>query len=461
MSMDTILKRLSVGENVSIEFVKSIGATAAIGKAVCALLNSQGGQVYCGVDDEGQVLGVEGDAVALALRLERKLKEMISPLSPFSADSVQVDGRSVIIIEVPQGLDRPYVFKGAVYLREGAKTVAADAVALRELVRGQADVLIRWERRIALISVDDLDRDEIRSTVRKVEENGRFTLTDRDDDLAVLSDFSAYMNGSFTHAGDVLFSRRPTLRYPQCRVQLIQFAGDKSDDVYQDNRVFEGPLVRVYNNLIHAIRAAIPIQSMFHPGNDRRIDQPAYDILAIGEGLVNAFVHRDYSAHSGGIRVQMFENRIEIWNSGRLPDGLSPVDLRRDHASILINPDIANVFAALDLMERIGRGTEKIVTSSSKLGARPPLWRDEPSGVTLTIFRSMPREKGEIFQPNERQNQLLFDLQPGDRFTPKEYQVRYAGGVGERQARRDLEELEALGWLVREGATRSTKYRLA
>jgi ATP-dependent DNA helicase RecG len=445
----------------STEFVTDIRSTTTIGKAVCALLNCKGGQVYCGVDSRGRILGVVGNAERLARRLERDLKKSISPTTLFSAEVAIVDGKSLVIVEVPQGLDRPYVFKGAVYLRQGATTAAADAAALKALVREQADAPVRWERRTASITVDDLDRDEIRATVRKVEEKGRIALTDRDDDLAVLADFSVYTNGTFTHAGDVLFSRRPTRRHPQCRVQLVRFSGGKSEDVYRDNRPLEGPLVRVYNELHSAVRAAVPVQSLFLGGENRRVDRPAYDMAAIGEGLVNAFVHRDYSAHSGGIRVQIFDNRIEIWNSGRLPDGLSPSDLRRDHASILVNPDIANVFAVLDLMERIGRGTEKIVTASKKLGARPPTWRDEPAGVTLTIFGALQDELGASFAPNERQNRLLLDLQPGDTFTPREYQQRYAAGVGPRQARRDLEELETLRWLVREGATKSTRYRLA
>ena len=193
-----------------------------------------------------------------------------------------MDGKSIVIVEVPQGLDRPYVFEGAVYLRQGAKTLTADAAALKALVRKQADAPVRWERRIASISADDLDKDEIRTTVRKVEEKGRFTLTDRDDDLAVLSDFSVYVNGTFTHACDVLFSQRPTLRHPQCRVQFIQFSGEKSDDVYKDNRPL-GPLVRVYNELISAIRSAIPVQSVFLRGESRRVDRLAYDIAAMGE----------------------------------------------------------------------------------------------------------------------------------------------------------------------------------
>ncbi len=215
-------------------------------------------------------------------------------------------------MEVPEGRDRPYVFTGAVYLRRNSMTATADAATLKKLVQEQAEAPVRWERRFSSISVEDLDRDEIRAAVRKVEAIGRFTFSDRHDDLAVLNDFSVYLNGAFTHAGDVLFSRRPAVRHPQCRVQFIQFAGDKAENLYKDNRTFEGPLLRAYNDLAGAVRSAIPIQSVFLPGEDRRVDRPAYNMRAVGEGLVNAFVHRDYAAHSGGIRVQMFKNRLEI-----------------------------------------------------------------------------------------------------------------------------------------------------
>lgn len=461
MSEDVILKRIRAGEGVSTEFKNDTRALTSIGRTVGAFLNSDGGQIYCGVADDGTILGIEGDAEAHAQALERDLKKLISPISLFTVDVASVNEKPVIVIEVPKGYDRPYVFKGAVYLRTEAQTITADAAALKVMVREQADTPVRWEKRTAPISDSDLDADEIRAAVRKVESTGRFTFTDRDDNLAVLADFALYQGGAFTNAADVLFSKRPTLRLPQCRVHLVQFAGDKADDVYKDNRPFEGPLSRVFSEALGALRAAIPIQSVFLPGEDRRIDQPAYDFQALGEGLVNAFVHRDYSAHSGGIRIQLFENRIEIWNSGRLPDGLSPYDLRHNHASILVNPDIANVFAAQDLMERLGRGTEKIVSASNALGARPPVWRDEPSGVTLTIFRAIQTESGVTVELNERQKRLLLDLQPGDSFTPRAYQERYAAALTPRQARRDLEELEALKWLVREGATRSTKYRLS
>ncbi len=92
MSLETIRKRLHSGEDVSTEFVLNGSSTATIGRTVCAFLNSKGGQVYCGVNDEGEVVGVKGSVDLLAQRLERDLKDRISPTSVFSADVVAVDG---------------------------------------------------------------------------------------------------------------------------------------------------------------------------------------------------------------------------------------------------------------------------------------------------------------------------------------------------------------------------------
>lgn len=461
MTVDTMKRRLSDGEDATVEFVRDLRSPGLIARTVCAFMNGEGGTIYCGVDKKGKAVGISGDAEAVARKLEFDLKKLISPSALFTATAAAVDDRELVIVDVPQGKDRPYVVEGGVWLRRGAATKPADITTLKAMLREQADTPERWERRLSpSMTMDDLDIDEVRITVREAEELQRFDFSDRRDDLAVLMDLAVYSGSGFTQGGDVLFSRAPSRRHPQCRVQYVRFAGDKADDVYQDNRTFDGPLVRVCNQLIEAISAASPMRSVFVAGEARRLDQPAYDLTAVREGIVNAFVHRDYSAYSGGLRVSVYGNRIEIWNSGRLPEGLTPGALRREHPSILINPDIAQVFHLRDLMERIGRGTEKIVKASKRIGAPPPQWRDSPTGVTLTLFAATPTASGKSVELNERQNQLLLDLQPGETISPREYQERYAAAVSARQARRDLEELEGLGWLRREGQTRSIVYRL-
>jgi ATP-dependent DNA helicase RecG len=316
------------------------------------------------------------------------------------------------------------------------------------------------ERRISpSVSTDDLDRDEIRATARDAETAGRFSFADRNDDLLVLRDLSVLTDAGFTQGGDVLFTRSTAQRHPQCRVQLLRSSGYKTGEVIDDIRWFEGPLVRVCRELLAAIEVAVPVQSTFPSHQARRIDRKAYDFAAIREGVVNAFVHRDYSAYSGGLRVSMFGSRIDIWNSGRLPGGLTPGALRRDHPSIPVNPDIAQVFYLRALMERIGRGTEKIIRAAKELRAPPPVWQDDPTGVKLTLFASRLSVAGE-FSLNDRQKKLFMALQVGDEITLSYYALRFASEVTERQARRDLEVLERFGFLRRRLPDPATSYRL-
>lgn len=458
MSIESLLARIAAGENQTTEF-KTSADVEVLGAMACGFLNTQGGKILCGVTDEGKLVGVR-DAAAAARKLELRLKKSISPTPYLTADAVRVGGEEIVVLDVPQGSDPPYVHRGAVWIRSGAKNRPATIQKLRAMLQSQSDSPERWERRLSpLMTDDDLDLDEIRATVREAEESGRFSFSDPADDRLVLKDLSLLLPPGFTNGGDALFSTAPIRRHPQCRVQLLVFAGEKSDSEYLNNRSFEGPLVRVCRDVITAIEATNSVRSVFRSGTVQRADQPAYDVDSIREGIVNAFVHRDYESYSGGLKVSIYGDRIEIWNSGALPKGLRPSDLRRDHPSILVNPDIAQVFYLRGFMERIGRGTELIAKASKRLGADPPHWHNGGTGVTLTIFSSH-RESAPKRPPNARQRALLDTVAIGDTVSLREYLSRFAGGsISDRHARRDLDDLVKAGYLEVVGSGPSTAYR--
>ena len=144
---------------------------------------------------------------------------------------------------------------------------------------------------------------------------------------------------------------------------------------------------------------------------------------------MNAFAHRDYASFSGGVTASVYPDRIEIWNSGRLPKGISPESLRREtHESILVNPDISHVFYLYELMERVGRGTFRIVQECREYGMRLPEWKSGQGGVRLTFFAA---DKHELGPPalNERQRQLLGVLKPGKSIARHDYVERFAAGI--------------------------------
>ena len=117
----------------------------------------------------------------------------------------------------------------------------------------------------------------------------------------------------------------------------------RRSDHYLDDQVFQGPLVTTLSEVVEFIKRNVALTTRFDSDRLRRRDLPEYPIYALREALVNAFAHRDYSGFSGGISVGIYPSRIEIWNSGHLPEGLKPSDLKRIHPSIPTNPDIAHV----------------------------------------------------------------------------------------------------------------------
>jgi ATP-dependent DNA helicase RecG len=101
--------------------------------------------------------------------------------------------------------------------------------------------------------------------------------------------------------------------------------------------------------------------------------------------LVNAFVHRDYTDFSGGLSVFIYPKRLEIWNSGELPEGITVKGLNTGHISVLRNPDIAHVLYLRGMMEKLGRGSVLIQKACVDRGLPKPEWKSD-RGVTLTFF---------------------------------------------------------------------------
>ncbi len=436
MIPDLIRKQIRQGEGVNTEFMSDARQPEAIAKTVCAFLNTRGGTVFCGVNVHGEVVGIEG-APDTIHSLHAYLLDSITPKALFTVNVDDEDGTSVLSIEVPEGKDRPYVVAGSVYVREGGRTRMADAVRLRDMVQFQAVAAERWERRPSMaMEENDLDFDEVQRTAQQAKVSGRFVFAADGDAIAILHALAVYTTKGFTQAADVLFAKNPALRHPQTRVRVTRFASDKEGDAYLDDRLLQGPLVKVFEQAFDMLSQHVHWEATFQPGALRRTDLPEYPFEALREGLVNAFAHRDYSGFSGGVAVGVYSDRIEIWNSGHFPEGLKPGDLNKNHPSLPTNPDIAHVFHLRGLMERIGRGGQLIINACRDHGLPPPRWADRPTGVTLTIFGRRGRPAA-LWAANPRQQAMLLQIGCGDLIRPGDYHQRFASEVSDRQARRD------------------------
>lgn len=454
MSNSITQELIDQGESSSMEFIASPSSEEQIAKAVVAFLNTKGGTVIVGLDDHGRCPA--SLTKQHAQKLETFLRKQITPGTLFALSLDETLSGTVIVIEVPKGRDRPFMFKGAVFVRSGGSNKAANRDDIRKMVFQDTDQP-RWERQIATgLGVEDLDAKLIRQTVSSARESRGMSLADSTDTLSVLAEFSMTQFGSLTNAADVSFGKRVSSRQPQTRVRAVCYETDRGGSHFLDDQLFEGPAISIYENAMAFLQRHVSVVNQFRPGEGQRRSQPEYPFDSLREALINALAHRDYSAYSGGASISIYPDRIEIWNTGKLAVSASKL-AKAQHESILTNPDISHVLYLNGLMERIGRGTYKIVQECEQFGMRPPNWKQLDSGVRLTLF-SASRAVG-ADELSHRHLEVVRSMKTGDSISLSEYVERFsAEDLSDRQARRDLKELTESGLLERQGAARATRY---
>ena len=384
MKPDEIQKLLSLGEGQRVEFKAGTRNPALLGRIICGFLNTTGGYLVCGIDERGKVLGVDPAAAAIAT-LEKQLHDGLSPKALVAVQIQPLAGKPVLVIEVPAGKDVPYAFRDAIYLRTGDTTQPADGATIRDIVMRRQIEPERWERRFSFADLaTDVDTAEILAAVGESQKVRRAFFRDAAQPLMVLEDFAAAKYGRLTNGGDVLFAKNPATRLPQIRIRAMRYNSDKAGDTYRDLKSFEGPLHALFEDAYSFIVRNTPSVSRFLKGNPKRQDAPLFPENAVREALINALAHRDYSASSGGVSIHIFPQRLEIWNSGSLPDGVTATTLALGHISVLRNPDIAHALYLRGLMEKAGRGSVLMIQQCRDNGLPDPEWKsDDKLGVSV------------------------------------------------------------------------------
>jgi ATP-dependent DNA helicase RecG len=447
---------LAAGESARLEFKSKISDYAEIGKIIASFLNAEGGTLVIGVDDSGQIIGIDSAGEEIS-NIQGELLNAISPKASWSINIRNENEKNVIVIDVPQGLESPYVFGNRIFVRQGTHSVPATSDAIDRLITRRSQDELRWERLPALgVEIADLDEDEIRRTANEAIKDRLYSFRSTDT-LGILEELSLATGEMIRNSAVILFGKRPERRFPQLRIRAARFEGTSVLSSFRDNRSFEGHAFALIEKSEGFLRDYISIASELPKEGTKRTDRPAYPWKALREALLNAIVHRDYAAFDGGVSISVFDDRIEFWNSGTLPEGMTVDDLKGPHPSRPHNPDIANVFYVRGYIERWGIGTSQIVARCLEAGLPEPQWEEAAGGgVRLTIRLARPAE-GES-RLNHRQIQLLTRLKVGQRITPDEYFSSVQGEAKERRARKDLTELVEKGYLNREGQGPATTY---
>lgn len=448
-------KLIDQGEGERLEFKAGHPPPSKVAEIVCGFLNSTGGQLLLGVGDRGKIVGIE-DAEKVARELNSELRNQISPSARWTVDRIPMEGTNILLIDVPEGQDKPYLTEGAIYLRRGNKVVPAKRDDISRLIIRRVEASQRWERQIAIAAdQSSLNEKLILETIRLARESQRWS-GNTDDPPGFLSSLGLIDNGAVTNAAVLLYGKDPARILPQARVRLLVLPQGKTGDLYKVDRLFENCLLETAKQIPEALATLLGGVASQFSQEWQRMDRQVYPMTALREGVMNALVHRDYEM-SGSITIEFLPNSLRISNPGGLPDALKPQDLKKNHPSLPRNPDVAHICFLHGLIEKIGRGTQRIVEDFKSAHLPEPKWQSSLAGTTLTLPSPLGRA-GSIEELNDRQRQILTALEERRQLRPAEVSKLVGSGVTGRTVRNDLQALVDRGLVLRRGRGRSISY---
>ena len=199
--------------------------------------------------------------------------------------------------------------------------------------------------------------------------------------LDFLSYYGLYQNGQFTNAAVLLFAKQPFRFIPQSRVRLAILTEGKTNDNFNYDKLLEGNLFKNFNAIEDFYKMNVDFNKNLSAWRRSEFEYPE---LALREGAINALVHSDYSFRSGSISIIRYLDKLEIINIGKLPVPIS--ELKKNHLSMPVNPDIAHIVFLRGYMEKIGRGTNKIIEACKNAGLKEPSWRNSNNTVCLSFY---------------------------------------------------------------------------
>ena len=422
-------------------------------KWVCGFANAQGGVIFIGKDDNGNVVGVS-DYKKLMEEIPNKVKDLMGIL----VDVNMHEEKGLHYIEIiTQPYAVPISLRGRYYYRSGSTKQELIGAALTDyLLRKSGKTWDEVPESAAML--DDIDDASLKSYIAASIHAGRIA------DVEELSkaDLIAKLrltddHGNIKRAAIVLFGKNPAKFFNNCIVKIGRFGKDSSDLRFQER--IEGNIVYLLKEVLEQLNRKFFTRAISFEGM-QRIEKGEYPIAALREMLLNALVHRNYLG-SSVVQMRIFENYINIWNEGELPAGISLESLKRQHPSRPRNLLIADICFKGGYIDAWGSGTLKIISTCKEAGLPDPEIIEQDSGILVTLFKNKySAEQLKKMNLNGRQlGAVLYLLEKGS-ITNTEYQK--INGISRQTATRDLKELvEKFKILRREGITGSgTSYTL-
>ena len=374
---ETILEKIELGEDSFTQFKAKLENIVSISEELVAFANSGGGIIIVGVSDKGEIIGLEkAEIQTLNQRISNAGSENCNPPIYPKTQIMALDGRNIVIIEVEDGLQKPYQTKQGKYLtkagsdkrllsnEEMKRMILTKNILFEELpVEGSS-----IEKDLSILAFSSYFQKSFQTELDSFLEKENQTINQLLDNLLITT------NQQFTIGGLLFFSKNPQRLKPLFVIRAVAYYGNEiTDQDYIWSENFEGNLVEQYEKSQAFLKQNL--RKVQNGKSFNSIGELEIPLIVFEELLVNALVHRDFSINSA-IRLLIFKNRIEIISPGTLPNHLTESNIRLG-VHVPRNPLIQKIASHLLPYRGLGSGIQRAIKNYSDIELRNDIEKQE------------------------------------------------------------------------------------
>lgn len=341
-------------ENEILEFKKSSGELKEGIISIAAILNKhKNGELYFGIRNDGLIVG-QNVAEKTLRDISQAISNHIEPkIFPHIAHIV-IENQNCIHVKF-EGDNVPYFAYGRAYIRVADEDRIMTPKELESYILKRSKITEKWDTEIAEANIEDINEDILKNFLERANVAGRvnYAFTNKKD---ILNKLGLIKEEKVNNSASVLFSKNSNLE-----IQMAIFATNERL-TFNDIQRRIGTIFELIETAEKYIRNNIKWRVEFD-GSSHRKEVPEVPLDAVREALVNSFCHRDYRVSQNN-EVTIFKDRIEIYNPGAFPEGLTPNDfIEGSERSIKRNPKIAQILYYSKDVESFGTGLRRIIAA--------------------------------------------------------------------------------------------------
>ncbi len=393
MNVEEFLK----GESKNVEFKEALPEKSIkYMKTVVAFANGQGGKIIFGVeDDTNKIIGIPNEGIFKTVdAITNAISDCCEPSIVPDVTLQTIDSKTIIIVEIPKGMQKPYYIKSmgvidGTFVRVSGTTRHAERYLIQELIlegtnrsfdQQSSGTTVTEEQvhvfceRLYSHALEMCHSQEMRNAMYSVTKNQLISwqLLKEDHDKLIPS------NGYLLLSGD-------SAEFSHVKIQCAVFKGI-TRDIFITKKDFVGSIYQqiedAYQFILQNIRLGSRIDGLY------RQDIYELPISSIREMIANAVCHRSY-LNSSNIQVALYDDRLEVTSPGMLHEELTVAQMKQGLSKVR-NRGIAEAFSYMNIIEAWGSGIPRIIREAKEYGLREPELIEMGHDFRINLFRSEP-----------------------------------------------------------------------